>query len=125
MAGEGIADRLGEDAAAAERDRAPAGALERREHGRLLAAAELGLALALEEGRDRLAELGLEQAVGVDRLGAGGAAAAIAAFDLPAPMKPMKTSERPVAGGSDCGASRSSDANRSAPDMRRARRGRR
>ena len=59
---------LGEDGAAAERDDvAGAGALEQLDAERLLAGAEGGLAVAVEGLLDAVAELRLQQLVGVER----------------------------------------------------------
>ena len=68
VAVERVADPLGEDAAAAERDRAAVGALEQRADDLGLALPERRLAVALEELGDRRAELALEQLVGLGRL---------------------------------------------------------
>ena len=56
---------LGVKRAAAERDHAALGRVEQAGDQRLLAGAERRLPLAVEERGDRLAELGLEQPVGV------------------------------------------------------------
>ena len=69
---ERAAHRLALDRAAAERHDGRRAAdlsregIQHRDHQALLAAAELDLALALEESGDRLAELALEQVIGVD-----------------------------------------------------------
>jgi hypothetical protein len=63
-------DPLGAERAAAEGDHAAVGRLEQLAGQRLLARPERGLALAVEERLDRLAESLLEQPVGVERLGA-------------------------------------------------------
>ncbi len=63
-----IADALGEHRAASERHHAPAGPGQQLQHHLLLTRAEGGLALAVEEGFDRLAQPALELAVGVERL---------------------------------------------------------
>jgi hypothetical protein len=74
---ERVAHALRRDRAAPERDHASVRAREQLEHDLLLARAEGGLALAVEEALDRLAERLLELAVGVERLhaelGGGGA----------------------------------------------------
>ncbi len=68
--GQRLAHALGREGAAADGDdsavRAP---VEQAQDDLLLASTECGLALALEVRLDRLAELGLDLAVGVERLG--------------------------------------------------------
>ena len=65
------ADPLGEDAAAAEGDRAAVGALQQRADDLRLAGAEGLLAVALEGLGDRHAELALHQLVDLGRLQPG------------------------------------------------------
>jgi hypothetical protein len=64
-----VADPLGAERAAAERDHVGAATPEQRKHDLLLARAERGLAVAVEVGLERLAKLALELTVGVERLG--------------------------------------------------------
>ena len=94
MAAERLADPLREHAPPPSATAPPPARVEQLGDDALLAAAELGLALGGEELGDRHPELGLEQLVGVERLEARRSRAARAARDLPAPMKPMKTSAR-------------------------------
>jgi hypothetical protein len=62
-----LAHALGSHRAAAQRQHAPARALEQLQHHLLLAFPEGRLALAVEERRDRLAEPALELVVRVER----------------------------------------------------------
>ena len=71
MAVERLADPLGEDAAAAERDRAAVGLLQQRADHLGLARAERVLAVLLEGLADRLAERLLHQLVDLGRLQPG------------------------------------------------------
>ena len=68
MAAERLADPLGEDAAAAERDRAAVGLLEQGADDLGLARPERLLAVALEGLGDRHPELGFHQRVDLGRL---------------------------------------------------------
>jgi hypothetical protein len=68
VAPERLAHGLRAERATAERHHARVGAPEQLEHHLLLARAEGGLALAVEEVLDRLAEPALELVVGVERL---------------------------------------------------------
>jgi hypothetical protein len=63
-----LAHPLGAQRAAAERHHPRVGGRQQAQRGLLLAFAERGLALALEELLDRLAELALELGVAVDRV---------------------------------------------------------
>ncbi len=71
MIGERVANRIGADGAAAERDGAASGRIDEPRHDLRLAAAELRLAVGVEERGDRLAELALELLVRIDGLEAG------------------------------------------------------
>ena len=68
VGGQRVAHALGQQRAAAQRHRPAAGAAQQAQHGSLLTLAERLLALAVEERLDGLPQLGLELAVGVQRL---------------------------------------------------------